>query len=223
MTTSGGADPGFTRFPCFTSRLPVLPEIGALMVALSRLNWMLASEARSASTTCFCATAFAAAWSACDLVTKSLSTSAEYRSASRRAFSDCASSRASTARAWSSAAWNGRGSISNRSWPARTSSPSLNRTRLSTPPTCDCTATVCMGSTRPFAITTYGAAPSSAAATVTATGGRVAGAGLEHPAATIAIATARTTERCKNTYGLPAGLAVSERFGWPRGPSAPAS
>ena len=76
ITTRGGTAPGRTRFPWRTNRLPVLPLMGARMVALSRLNCAFATAALSAFTIASCAKAFAAAWSAWERVTKSFCTRA---------------------------------------------------------------------------------------------------------------------------------------------------
>src|SRR6184192_1216268 len=71
--------------------------------------------------------------------------------------------------ACSSAAWNSRGSISNSTCPAATSSPSWNVTWVSTPVTCAWTDTVCTGSAVPVAGISNGTARCSAWATVTGT------------------------------------------------------
>ena len=70
-----------------------------------------------------------------------------------------------------------------RTWPRRTMSPSRNATWVTRPLTCAATFAVCIGSTVPFAVTTFGAGPRAVVATVTGTGGGGGwGAGFEHAA-----------------------------------------
>src|SRR5690349_16440546 len=59
----------------------------------------------------------------------------------------------------------------NRTCPSLTSSPSLNRTLVTTPETCDVTATARIGSTVPGAVTSKGTSRISVFATVTGTDG----------------------------------------------------
>ena len=112
---------------------PARPLIGARMVAYCKLRRARSTAALSACTVAISPSAVATAASSCWAVTNCFAASSRNRSASRMALAAIAGSRASAASACRSAAWKSCGSIRKRTWPARTSSPSRNLTRVDDP------------------------------------------------------------------------------------------
>src|SRR5438105_5000030 len=95
------------------------------------------------------------------------------------------------------------GSIWNRAWRVVTAWTSENLTRCRIPLTCDSTATVCIGSATPLAVTTYGTDARRTVVTLTGTFGCLGGSFFEQAAdATIEIAAMHTLRKRVLIYCL---------------------
>ncbi len=197
MVTSGSEVAALTWSPTCTLSAPVRPAMGARMVAYSRLSRALATVAESALTVARSASAVDAALSCSDCEIRFCSSSGGALGIAARA-RVCARSRASTARACASAARNGRGSSSNSAWPALTSWPSRIARRVTTPPTCEPTSAVWIGSTVPVARIANGMSRRSTVATVTGTRGLRGALRAPQPAQTTAT-SASATEKAGRT------------------------
>jgi hypothetical protein len=204
--------PACTRFPSVTTARPMRPEIGARTCVHPRLRRAVSTAAaapripaapsRSALTRVSNSSREIAWWS----------TRVRARATSLAASAARDRTRSSSASARSNSARYGRGSMSNSTSPARTSRPSVKRTRSTSPATRGRTSAASTASRRPVNWSDSSISRVTTAATVTCGGGGGGGAGVAHAASARATAVAAASATAPRGAGR-VGTAASRRAG----------